>query len=361
MFNPIVETAIGLIFIYLLLSMLCSAIQEWIAALFALRAKNLEEGLRNMLANNHTLVQQIYDHPLVKGLSRRSWWNKLWGMDPLPSYISAEIFAKALLQRAGVTLAGGNAPQLPAAGGALPNDVRDLLQTLITYAPGDVDKLRANVEQWYNDAMDRVSGWYKRKTQKIILVIAAILSLAFNADTIMLGNAFWHDPTLRAAAVSAATDYVKTHQAQQQAKQQEAISKTHESTTPSTNPAPAPPPEKASNITDATQNLEDTFASVQGQLGKINVPLGWRCRECSGNAENNNQTAVDCKENDPSKANWPRCVWGQKPLWSLWKILGLLITTLAISQGAPFWFDLLQKAVNLRLAGDAPDEKPKNN
>jgi hypothetical protein len=38
------------------------------------------------------------------------------------------------------------------------------------------------------------------------------------------------------------------------------------------------------------------------------------------------------------------------------KIVGLLITVLAVSQGAPFWFDLLQKAVNLRLAGDLPPD-----
>jgi hypothetical protein len=50
---------------------------------------------------------------------------------------------------------------------------------------------------------------------------------------------------------------------------------------------------------------------------------------------------------------------GETILWWWWKLVGITLTALAISQGAPFWFDLLQKAVRLRLAGDAPDEKKK--
>jgi hypothetical protein len=50
----------------------------------------------------------------------------------------------------------------------------------------------------------------------------------------------------------------------------------------------------------------------------------------------------------------PRIVDLNDGTWWIWKILGLLATALAISQGAPFWFDLLQKAVNLRLAGSPP-------
>jgi hypothetical protein len=44
--------------------------------------------------------------------------------------------------------------------------------------------------------------------------------------------------------------------------------------------------------------------------------------------------------------------------WLL-KIGGLLVTMIALSQGAPFWFDLLQKLVNLRLAGSSPAESKK--
>jgi hypothetical protein len=39
------------------------------------------------------------------------------------------------------------------------------------------------------------------------------------------------------------------------------------------------------------------------------------------------------------------------------KILGLLVTVLAISLGAPFWFDLLNRLVNLRSTGKPPDPR----
>ena len=40
--------------------------------------------------------------------------------------------------------------------------------------------------------------------------------------------------------------------------------------------------------------------------------------------------------------------------WLLFKVPGLLVTTFAVSLGAPFWFDVLQKASNLWAAGTPP-------
>jgi hypothetical protein len=42
------------------------------------------------------------------------------------------------------------------------------------------------------------------------------------------------------------------------------------------------------------------------------------------------------------------------------KLLGLFLTAIAISLGAPFWFDLLNKVISIRAAGRAPHEKPKS-
>jgi hypothetical protein len=47
--------------------------------------------------------------------------------------------------------------------------------------------------------------------------------------------------------------------------------------------------------------------------------------------------------------------------WSIWpaRLLGWMLTILAISLGAPFWFDMLNKLVNIRSAGKSPDEAAK--
>jgi len=359
MLNPIIETVIGLVFVYLLLSMLCSTIQEWIAAMLTLRANTLEAGIRSMLGNDNGLVNRIFAHPLIKGLSRQSWWDKIWGKEGHPSYISAEVFAKAFLAETGVTVGNAGLPQLPTAGAganAISADVQKLLDTLATFAPGEVDKLTESVEQWYDDAMDRVSGWYRRKTQIIIIVIGATLAGSLNADSIMLAGAFWHDPTLRAAAADAAAQYVKTHKEQID----KVRSREYPSTTQSTSPAKPPTPE------GATQDATNVYVEVQTQIGKLNLPFGWTCEvggdELKPATSTTSPNASEKAKTSAGAANAESaCVWEQRPSGApasiLLKFLGLLATTLAISQGAPFWFDLLQKVVSLRLTGDAPNEK----
>jgi hypothetical protein len=41
--------------------------------------------------------------------------------------------------------------------------------------------------------------------------------------------------------------------------------------------------------------------------------------------------------------------------WAL-KIFGILITGIAAAQGAPFWFDVLKKLINIRMTGANPIE-----
>ena len=91
--SEILEVAIGLVLVYLVLALICSALSEWIARILALRASTLEDGIRNLLEDpegNH-LAKKIYDHPLVKGLSKKGWINKA-----RPSNIPARTFALAL-------------------------------------------------------------------------------------------------------------------------------------------------------------------------------------------------------------------------------------------------------------------------
>lgn len=351
MLNPIIETVIGLVFVYLLLSMLCSTIQEWIAAMLALRARTLEDGVRSMLSHDNALADRIFAHPLIKGTSRRSWWDKLQGREGRPSYISAEIFAKAFLAEAGVTVGNTGVPQAPGPGAnTISPDVQKLLDTLATFTPGEVANLTNSVEQWYDDAMDRVSGWYRRKAQVIILVIAAALAAGLNADSVMLAGAFWHDPTLRAATADAAAQYVKTHKTE--------IDRLRAQQYPSSTKSTAPTsiPDREQHFKDTTRDLSNSVTELQTQIGKLNLPFGWSCE--IGGDEQKSDTARRATTTATAKAG---CVWEQQPSWELGsillKLLGLLATTLAISQGAPFWFDLLQKVVNLRLAGDEPEKE----
>ncbi len=74
----------------------------------------------------------------------------------------------------------------------------------------DVSEQRKRIENWFNESMERVSGWYKRKSHAWIWIIGGILCLLLNADSITLSKRFWNDQTLRDAISTEATEFVKS-------------------------------------------------------------------------------------------------------------------------------------------------------
>lgn len=390
MFNPIIETAIGLIFVYVLLSMICSALQEWIATLLGLRAKTLFEGITKMLCGDSNLRDQIYRHPLVDGLSRKTGLDRLFRRPARPSYIAPETFSKAFLAAAAVpeAFARNTNPANAKDGEPLHANTQELIAALHAVSPS-IDDLRKNVEDWYNDAMDRVSGWYKRKTQGILLILGLIVAIAFNADSLMLARAFWADPSLRSGMAAAAQQYVKDHpngvdsptiatnaqmsnSAPPTGDQTSAsdIANNYPSTTDENlSKPPAPEPTySAQQVERAEQQyraasayLQQTTNDAWSQLTNLKVPIGW-CSDSapSGTTAEEATSEPEADADEAAETGLPCTPDRQLPrdgsAWLL-KISGLLITMIALSQGAPFWFDLLRKVVNLRLAGDAPGEK----
>ena len=286
------EIAISLALLYLLLGLLCSMLNEWVAGVTSLRAKNLWDGVRNLLYDlgGNGLAKDLYDHPLIKNLAKPG---------QRPSYVPSRTFALALfdlvapagdsthtktMQDIRSKLAGLSNPQ-----------VRTALLTLVDDAGEDLKKARENVEQWYDDAMDRVSGWYRKKAQVLILVWALAVTVTLNADTILIANTLAHDARLRASMVALAEETTK-----------DAL------------------PQEAQQLKERTKLL---YAEVQ----KSGLPIGW-------SRDSNDPTAV------PSSGGG----------WAL-KIIGLMITTIAASLGAPFWFDVLNRMINIRSAGKQPE------
>jgi hypothetical protein len=306
--SGIIEVAIGLIYIYLLLSLICSVLNEWVASILSLRASNLEDGIRTLLQgstdkNGKQLAEGVYDHGLVNGLFKQDWLDRLFRRKGLPSYIPSRTFALALLD----TIAPANStnPQtiedLRTAINSLPgSQAKDALLTLMNDAQNDLQKAKQNVEAWFNAEMDRVAGWYKRKSQLIILIFAIIVSAALNADTIVIVNNLLRDSALRSSVAAAAQDYIKNNPA------------------PPTNTNSTPNPERA-------QQLET-------KLELLHVPLGW-----VKNVPNDSRQIID----DPRKFPENSLDW-------LHKIIGLLLTAIALSLGAPFWFDTLNKFIVVR-------------
>lgn len=212
----ILDIAIGLIFIYLILALTCTAVNELIAGALDRRSKNLFQGITNLLkdsdvkvpsgegAASQDLLASFFSHPLIKSLEENG---------KTPSYIPSRTFALTLLDL--IAPASSQAPRtitdLRAAVENLDKNspLRRALLVMLDDAGDDLKKIQANVEIWFNNSMDRVSSWYKTRTQTIVIIIAVLVVLATNADTIRIGKALSNDQALRDALVAQAQEYVE--------------------------------------------------------------------------------------------------------------------------------------------------------
>lgn len=279
------DVAIGLIFVYLVMSLVCTAVREFAAAVFNARAKNLEDGIDDLLPS---LKDLFYGHALIQSLNENG---------KKPSYIPAKTFALALLDL--VAHGASTADELKTAIEKVQNErVKQALLVLLHDANGELHKLVANVERWFEDAMDRVSAWYKRRTQWILVGLAIAIAFAANVDTIRIANTLSHDRALRDALVAQAQAYAQQH---------------------------------PNGVQDADAAPKAVAADVRA-ITTLGVPLGWSA---------------------PPKA--PPMDAGDYAR----KLVGLLLSAFAISLGAPFWFDMLNKIMTIRAAGDTPNENQK--
>ena len=198
--HPVFDVTFGLIFIYVILSLVCSAVQEWVASVAALRSKTLEDGIKNLVGDD--LAKNVFGHRLVKGFCKK---------DRLPSYISAETFSTVLLEvvakeRTKKSYTDLTADELREMIGEIPEDnpVRDVLATLVGSTQDEADALKAKVADWFDEGMERIGGWYKRNVKYWLLAIAAIVAIAANANTLHVVAVLWEDDALRTALAAQA-------------------------------------------------------------------------------------------------------------------------------------------------------------
>ncbi len=295
-----IDVTIGLIFTYLLLALACTAINELIAGLVKRRAASLRSGIARLLDQPDVV------EPRLRSLSELFYAHPLIQAlreDGLPSYIPAHTFALALMD----VLAPAEPNSRPKVErlrevvNIMPStsSLRRSLLVHIEDSSNDIERLQGHLESWFNDTMDRVAAVYKKETQWITLGLALAIAALVNADTIRLAHALGANPALRAAVVAQAQIYAK-----------------EASDRPAGSARPA-------------LSAEARVRESMSELGELGLPLGWR--------------------------HFPR-----DPVeWSS-AFVGILLTSLAVSLGAPFWFDMLNKVMNIRSSGKSPNETPRS-
>jgi hypothetical protein len=326
----IIEVVIGLAFLFFVISIVSSAVYEGIAAIFKLRARALERGVVNLLTGRSQPLRQamtapevdeqappaegaepqpdgqptmtvggllrgVFNDPLISGYRAGQAEVDVQDVRPkLPSYLASHSFRNALfnvtdlLEATATQPPGGGDPlgaaqirqNVEAAISGIPSaHLRNTLNTIWVSVDRDVTEFREGVERWFDRAMERVSGWYKRWAQLLLFVIGAIVALLVNADAIRIADELWSDDGVRDALVAQL----------------------------------------------GTQEPNPRAEEVLEQLDDIGFPVGWG------------------GDKSPDGG------------WDIFAaISGWLITGVAVTFGAPFWFDFLGKVSNLRSAGKKP-------
>ena len=327
--DAMLEVATGLVFAWLILSMANMQIQEWVGSILSWRARFLENAIINMLRNKD-LAEKFYNHPLIQSL--RQPGKKGYR---LPSYIPPQKFAEAALDVfLGIDEAGKEAGAADALSPdellsrlqAIKEENPDLARTLNHIFPAIDAKTasvaetlaaaRRNAETWFNDSMDRLSGWYKRHAHMWAFILGIALAFVLNVDSVQIAQELWREPTLRQTLVA-----------------------------------------QAQNA--QTENI--SIPELKSEYESLSIPIGWgtvpaasadSCGWIPGQAVH---PAVWSGGECRILVNLPMMNdgWG----W-LVKIIGLLISGAAAAQGSPFWFDILKKLINVRASGPAPAPAP---
>jgi hypothetical protein len=207
-------------------------------------------------------------------------------------------------------------------------DTRLFLQSIWTEAEADIDEFKRKLEKWFDDTMERTSGWYKKHTQNILLALGLFLAILFNIDTIAIAKKLTKDPKLREQMVQAASSY--------QEKNNELAVQLKDTQFKKTDPAAYDLAKKSYDKVNAASNelLDSARQMITGDIQNVNNLMGlggWKWNTW-----------------------YPQFSMHEDQHW-LTMIIGWLITALAISLGAPFWFDLLSKLMKVRGAGTRID------
>lgn len=358
--SVILNVVIGLVFIYLLYSLLATIIQELIASWFGFRAKILELAIFRMLEDESkfrfrfesllhifrkskqsslptTPSAQFYNHPLIKFLGEGKQSSK-------PSYINRETFSKVIIDllRSDTFTAESNPREFIQTALnegrmkwgeqsiQISPETLSYLRSLWADAQGDVVQFRKSLEGWFDETMDRVTGWYKKHTQFILLIVGFIIAVAFNVDTIKIVTKLERDPVLRQQVVQQASAFMRTNPNLEEEMETASLRLVTLQTTTSTSDTTRA---KIKIYTADTARYKALMATrdslvsradslINADLKKVNSTLGIGLSTYS-------------------------CGYGINRCF-FQSLLGWLITALAISLGAPFWFDLLNKLMKLR-------------
>jgi len=389
--NVAVNVCIGLVFVILLYSLLATILQEIIAKWFGLRARVLARGIQRMLEDNSeveaiiksaprwaqffiertTLIgfvinlfvkiksffvplnlnsfsRKFYDHPSIKYLGENQWFSK-------PSYISPSNFSQTIILLLRGDSFGSPSAEMEAIKNTLTNnslsidhDTLYYLRALLSDSGYDLEKFRKALEKWFSETMERATGWYKRKVQFLLFIIGLALATLFNLDIITLAKILSKDKSARQELAGINNINPITSSDLQNLSTEDSL-------------------HRKSILQYVDSSIIKTFITSMNDIVESQHILGLghevevSCdASCQKEIENvyadfksGKITYLQFRDQVDEIVHWNTNFYSSGPRrWA-----GIIISALAISLGAPFWFDLLNKVMLLRGAVKKTDKK----
>jgi hypothetical protein len=279
----ILSVAIGLILVLLLMSILSSTVHDIIGLFLQLRGKHLQATLKDMLGSG--MFANFKDHPFYKQLHGRAWLDK----NTLPTWVKKETF-RAILHDEVLKLDGNNLAEKIAS--VENKELREVLQFLVRESRDSVQSLKHNVDDWFEQVMERASDYYAGATKWRLFFIGLVLAGALNADTIGIYQRLSTNTELREKLVAAAEKIAAADT--------------------------IPAIQRDSNLTKYIGNASQFMGT---QINDLQSPLG---------------------------LGWNEPLQGHDIMYWLFKILGIILTGIAVTFGASFWFELLKKILSVK-------------
>lgn len=374
--NVALDVFISLIFVYLLYSLMATVLMEMWSSRFRLRARNLKYTIIRMLSDeDFTITQRIkyfwwlkffpkekddescslaksfYSAPTIKFLSKKS--------GDLPSSINSDTFSKTMIYILSEG-AAGTMESIESKLSSLNGDPETVKHIKYLSQQADtkdgLEGFEELLKSWYEEMMERCLGWYKKRVQVVLFIFGFLIASTFNLNSLYLVKILTHDNKARDAIVKMAGDYVEaTSQINNDSLKRvsyEELKKTHtalkiqsQASTDLLGLKPLPQLIEYEvmswadfvELKPAPLSYDFLYENNPTKVVVYEQPEGWSYL--------NLQPYVESVTINPAGGSVPfdasLFYWS----YSFW---GYLITALAISLGAPFWFDLLNKLMLLR-------------
>jgi triacylglycerol lipase len=272
------------------------------------------------------LLRQFWNHAKIRSLVSNE--------AQAPAALSSATFTQVLVDIVVPTNAQGELPDnrlaleraLALPDSIAPDELRKTLRTLALTTeipPGATGEnlwkpYRASIAAWFDEASAQATDLYRQKVKGLLVVGGMLLALGLNADALRAVQVLYHDRSLREATAA----YAETVAAEK-----EAGNLTRQA---------------SQDLTKTRQELAKHVEDLRA-LDAIGFPLGW------------------------TEVEWLK-IWTKREesdvvIALILKVLGIVATGLAVAQGGPFWYDLMQKLVGMRKGSGAqgaenPEEKP---